>query len=57
MAGPRTTRPFTPTTRTTVRVATAADSWSIAEFAAREAASRKVFRRTGGAGSGIELPD
>jgi hypothetical protein len=35
-----------------VRVATAAESWSIAEFAASEADRRIVLRRTGG--SGIE---
>jgi hypothetical protein len=45
---------LTPTTRTTVSVATAAESWSIAEFAASEAASRIVFRRIGGVVSATE---
>jgi hypothetical protein len=48
IAGPSPTRLRTPTTRTTVSVATAAESCSIAEFAAREAESRMVLRRTGG---------
>jgi hypothetical protein len=52
IAGPSPTRLRTPTTRTTVRVATAAESCSIAEFAANEAESRIVLRRT--AGSGID---
>ena len=42
---PQPTRLPTPTTRTTVRVATAAESCSIAEFAANEAESRIVLRR------------
>ena len=48
IAGPSPTRLRTPTTSTTVSVATAAESWSIAEFAARDAERRIVLRRTGG---------
>jgi hypothetical protein len=50
IAGPSPTRLRTPTTRTTVSVATAAESCSMAEFAASEAESRIVFRLTGGSG-------
>jgi hypothetical protein len=40
-----------------VSVATAAESWSMAEFAARDAASRIVLRRMGGVGSAMEQLD
>ena len=47
MAGPSPRRPRTPITSTNVSEATAAESWSIPELAAREAERSAVFRRIG----------
>ena len=47
IAGPSPSSPFTPMTSTNVSDATAAESWSIAELAARAAARSAVFRRIG----------
>ena len=47
IAGPSPSRPSTSTTSTSVRDATAAESWSIAELVASAAASSAVLRRIG----------
>src|SRR4051794_37555572 len=47
IAGPRPSRPWTPTTATSVSEATAAESWSVAEFAASADESSSVLRRMG----------
>jgi hypothetical protein len=51
IAGPRPSSPRTSSTSTSVSDATAAESWSIAEFAASAAASRTVLRRMGSCGA------
>src|SRR4051794_16096440 len=47
IAGPSPSSPLTPSTLTSVSDATAADSWSVPEFAASDAESRIVLRRIG----------
>ena len=49
IAGPSPSRPSTSSTSTSVSDATAAESWSIAEFVASAADSSAVLRRTGSA--------
>ncbi len=51
IAGPSPSRPLTPTTETSVSEATAAESWSVPEFAASDADSRNVLRRIGKLGT------